>query len=301
MTMEQGYCYPGYNVRHARRLFENGFVTVPADGKAIYLENWQDFGLYKTPWEKLEQIARTIAPGHNISHVFGPESDLVGVDIDITDPGTSKKVQRLAQRMLGCTPFVRVGRWPKVAWYYRKSKRGEHRSIKTTRLEIFSDSGQMVWFGDHPVTNRPYMWPDKSPMQCDSGVCPVVSPEMVAAFVSAAKKVISEFYGDVQPGNGKSDMAEEMVKERKGKYNMDYKRVLLEQLTRMSPGKGNRHRIIVSVIGSMLAKGYNKTEIVKFLYRPYITRWQDGTNRMRKVEKIIRGFERRQARQGGKK
>ncbi|WP_339950722.1 bifunctional DNA primase/polymerase [uncultured Albimonas sp.] len=83
---------------------------------------------------------------------------LVGIDIDILDPDLAHAAEAIARRILGQTPLLRVGRWPKRLLVYRTE--APFRKIKVPGLEILSQGQQFVAFGIHPDTGQPYHWPE---------------------------------------------------------------------------------------------------------------------------------------------
>jgi len=303
------YSYAGWNLRTAKRLYDMGYITLPAHGKRLLIPGWETAGHRRYSWRDLACVAEKVntltgrtwaESGCNISHVFGNASDMVGVDIDILNPKVSERIQKIAVKIFGDTPFVRIGRWPKVAMYYRKSGTG-HRSSKNPGLEIFSSSGQMVWFGVHPGTNKPYVWPRKSPLSAESTCLPSINPAQIKQFLQVCLPIAAEVHGGV----GREEKAivpkSDMKAERSGKIGKEYRDVLLRQLAVMDPAKGNRHYIVVSVIGSMMHRGYSCNEIHKFLDGPYVKRFEslDRTDRHRKIDRIIRGFNRKMGRRNG--
>ena len=80
----------------ALKLFQRGWVTVPANGKRCLIKGWQHYG--KKPFiteNDIREFSTKHAQskfGTNTSHVFGPDSPLVAIDIDISDHATTKRV-----------------------------------------------------------------------------------------------------------------------------------------------------------------------------------------------------------------
>ena len=78
------------------------------------------------------------------------------------DPEHAAFADRLADDILGRTPLVRIGLAPKQIRVYRGGDL--IRSRKLHPLEIFSGSGQFIAFGWHEKADRPYIWPQRSPL-----------------------------------------------------------------------------------------------------------------------------------------
>ena len=65
--------------------------------------------------------------------------------------------------MLGDTPAMRIGLWPKRLLFYRAA---EPFCSISEPLEVLCAGRQFVAFADHPDTGKPYQWPDASPADC---------------------------------------------------------------------------------------------------------------------------------------
>jgi hypothetical protein len=76
----------------------------------------------------------------------------------------------------------------------------------------------------------------------------------------------------------------------------------MKQLSQMEPG--NRHEILISVVGSLVARGMGDEEIKAVLEIPYVRRFKgDRTNRPKKILSAILTARRKQSKSltGGKK
>lgn len=111
------------------------------------------------------------------------------LDIDAYDPVTADMIEALAIEMLGPAP-CRVGEAPKRSLLYRAV--GEIHGFKLTfdgnnRVNQIEIPAQMVVWGIHPRTGKPYTWP-RNPTHIDklSGV----TPEQLQAFFDAARRLL---------------------------------------------------------------------------------------------------------------
>lgn len=86
--------------------------------------------------------------------------DVIGLDIDATDPETAEQIERKAVEMLGAAP-MRVGNWPKRLLLYRCREPIGSRALSfpegegAGRVEL---PRQFVAEGIHPKTRKPYEW-----------------------------------------------------------------------------------------------------------------------------------------------
>ena len=94
-------------------------------------------------------------PAHGVGLRTG---GLVGIDIDILDPDPAHAAEAVARRVLGETPLLRVGLWPKRLLIYRTD--APFRKLQVPGLEILGQGQQFVAFGIHPGTGQPYHWPE---------------------------------------------------------------------------------------------------------------------------------------------
>ena len=70
------------------------------------------------------------------------------------------RIEQLARERLGDTPALRIGRAPKRLLVYRTME--PFKGIKRHPLEVLCLGQQFVAYAVHPVTNRPYEWPEDS-------------------------------------------------------------------------------------------------------------------------------------------
>ena len=105
--------------------------------------------------------------------------------------GTRWVSNEQADEILGTTPLVRVGLAPKHIRVYRADD--DHiRSRKLHPIEIFSGSGMFVGFGWHAKADRPYVWPQESPLtlDADSRAIPAVTRAQLERFTHEVFKVV---------------------------------------------------------------------------------------------------------------
>jgi putative DNA primase/helicase len=123
---------------------------------------------------------------------------VTGVDIDILDPDLAMQVQVLADAMLPATPLLRIGKAPKSLRVFQS---GYIRAKVSTpalilpssirvQVEALGTRNQFVSFGIHPETRQPYFWPGASPLDVPLADLPVLSDEVLHAFLAEAEAVM---------------------------------------------------------------------------------------------------------------
>lgn len=162
-------------------LLENGFAPIPikspdhpdrrSAGKAPLLPDWQHVSV-GTLTPDIVRSWRSRAKEQNTGLVCGL---LVAVDIDAPVAHIAEQLLEKAFDVLGASPFLRIGRAPKLAILYRVAQPAEKLATRALYLadgtklqvEILGAGQQLVGFGIHPDTGRSYHWPDASPLhQC---------------------------------------------------------------------------------------------------------------------------------------
>ncbi|MEE3098466.1 MAG: bifunctional DNA primase/polymerase, partial [Pseudomonadota bacterium] len=160
----------------ALSLLDQGYAPLPIKpgSKAPAPTRWSS-----VPIDEAQVEAWASAfPDHGVGLRTG---GLVGVDIDLLDPDLAHEAEAIACRVLGPTPLVRVGRWPKRLLLYRTGT--PFRKIQVPGLEILGRGQQFVAFGIHPDTAEPYHWPeDDTPLDVALDDLPAVTEAQCEAF-----------------------------------------------------------------------------------------------------------------------
>lgn len=287
----------------AVHLYDNGWQTIPTRGKEPFLPNSRIIGDYQTDRNTIETMAATAYPGANIGLPFGLGCSALSIDIDILDPEGAAALQQLTEKHLGPTPFIRVGRSPKVALFYRKDRR-ENWDYKTVHLpgfEVYAAGGsQMIIYGIHPVTKEPYQWTGtKEPLTHHPDELPTAHWPAIEQLIKEALPHLQKYYKPktpTSPGMLTPAFVRKITGERSplaGLTGWAYGQQLLLRLNEMEPG--NRHETIKLIIGSMVARGYPDNKIRAVLEAGYVRRFSgDGTDRFRKITKLL-GYYRQRA------
>jgi len=186
------------------RLWQNGFAPIPVKspdhpsrasaGKAPVLEGWQRITAEALTHEAIEAWRRR-SHETNTGLVCGR---LVAVDLDTPVTDVAERLRAAAFETLGPSRFIRIGRAPKLALLYRAAEPIEKLTTPALYLpdgtkllvEILGAGQQLVGFGIHPDTQRPYEWPDASPLDHHFDDLPEITPQALSAFRSTAEGIL---------------------------------------------------------------------------------------------------------------
>lgn len=130
-------------------------------------------------------------PGCGIGFACG---HVMPIDLDIVDGDLAHRAVATTEATLGPTPLLRIGRAPKRLLVYRCATPVRGRSVGP--IQVLGHGQQFVGFGIHPVTGRPYEWPEESPLDVPFDRVPLVTDEAVAAFLEAVRSILPE---DMRP------------------------------------------------------------------------------------------------------
>ena len=144
----------------AKRLASLGYypVPIPAGCKGPTIAGWQKLRL--TP-EDCDEYFPERGALVGVLHV-----NLLAIDIDVYDAELAETITAEAfKRFPGA--LERVGQAPKSAMFFRMDEPGFkvsnteklEKDGKSAQVEIRSVSRQIVAYGVHPDTNKPYTWP----------------------------------------------------------------------------------------------------------------------------------------------
>jgi hypothetical protein len=158
----------------------------------------------------IENWARTVP--NAISTGLCCNRNYFAVDIDVVSSNDlARSLMAVAFDKLGYTPFVRVGRAPKLLLVYRQ-KPGSITSTKRYAacgngdlVEILGNGKQFIAFGIHPDTHQPYTWiGEASPLESGPSEAPLVDQGDVDAFLNAVHEVMPLGTPDRRGKTGKS-------------------------------------------------------------------------------------------------
>jgi hypothetical protein len=145
-----------------RRLMlrRTGFAAIPVNGKAPVMNGWQN--KLNTTVEEIEQWERDFPHATNTGMLTRNTPTL---DIDILNKEAAVAIENLVgQRFNGY--LLRIGRPPKRAIPFRTETPFSKITANLVardgpsgqKLEFLCDGQQVVLFGTHPDTGKPYRW-----------------------------------------------------------------------------------------------------------------------------------------------
>lgn len=193
-------------------LVRNGYLPIPVFGPRVRCNSPGKQPAHREGWQKVrasEAAARDWSvefPSAINTGILAGE--IVGIDIDILEPGVAAAVIARAQTMARSgAPLVRYGRKPKALVLFRAAERFRKKLTPEYRLddgtkaqvEILADGQQFVAFGVHPETNAPYSWEGgRSPAIVGRDELPAIGAADLDSFMEDAKRMI-EGSGGVAP------------------------------------------------------------------------------------------------------
>lgn len=137
---------------------------------------WNELADRSAMQEEIEQW-RLQNGGGGVGLVFGNDP-VIGIDLDWSDEATAREAYATTTTLLGPTPLVRVGDWPKTFLFYAVAPDFHEPTTRHEGFETYTYGGQCVLFGRHP-RGFDYTWPKKSPLEISPHELPVVdSPKL---------------------------------------------------------------------------------------------------------------------------
>ena len=161
-------------------LCATGYDPIPVKGKGPFIKGWQKLG--RTNPDEIRLWTRTYAD-HLSTGILTARTP--ALDIDILDPEAAKAVEKLVREHFEERGYVlaRVGRAPKRAIPFRcdqpfpKILRSFAAPHENERLELLGDGQQLVAFGIHVETGKPYSWFGGEPGEVERDELPDISRE----------------------------------------------------------------------------------------------------------------------------
>lgn len=246
------------------RLHRNGWSTMPGYGKKALLLNWQQYNTRMPTEEEIEASCRTYLT-YDTALLTGGAAGTVAVDCDVLNLKLSAYIFDIADEIFSVTPAKRIGLRPKWLGVYRGSG---IRSCKPHPIEIFADSGYIVAYGIHPDTLQPYKWIDRELFDLTPADLPLVTQEMIDAFLMEAARVVESCHPRTgrrvdSGGSGNRGIFKRLQMERRGQHGRRWLDTLALQLAAARPGE--LHDRLISVVDALVARGYSDRAIHKFI------------------------------------
>ncbi len=130
----------------------------------------------------------------NVAATMGEASGRAfALDIDCMNAQVRDRIYNIAFEMLGRTPFVRVGRAPKTALFYRYMDQSPRNTVLRftdhldCMLEVQGHGKLMTMYGLHHVTGRYFHWPDLNPLSSPVSEAPEVTVQQLESFLHTVR------------------------------------------------------------------------------------------------------------------
>jgi hypothetical protein len=170
------------------QLRDNDWHAIPTRGKIPAVAKWERYCRSAPTDEEIVLWERRYPTATNTGIALGRQ---VCIDIDVaSDPGLAQQLRSEAVTIFGPTPFVRVGKAPKVALIYRAwepitTRRFKAASGNGDGIDVLSDGTQFIAFGIHPDTGQLYRWVgERSPLDAPpDDETPAITNAQVEAFL----------------------------------------------------------------------------------------------------------------------
>ncbi len=195
--------HPQTAVRH--QLKSAGFSPIPVDGKNPNFKQWQT--LIDVTSEAIAAWPRTHR-GRDNTGILTRNTPTLDADILVEEAAVA--VENLARERFEERGYflVRIGRAPKRAIPFRTdapfpkiTRNLSTPSIKEEqKLEFLGDGEQLVCFGFHPDTRKPYAWHGGSPGKIKHEDLPYITEQEAQAFMDNAVRLLVNEHGYTEAG-----------------------------------------------------------------------------------------------------
>ncbi|MFD2675992.1 bifunctional DNA primase/polymerase [Camelimonas lactis] len=175
------------DLRH--RLINNGYTPVPCVGKRPIPKAWTE-----------------LQPDHSQvdAYLSHPNTGIltgqvVGIDVDVLHLQAAAELRALVMTLPGGDKaLVRVGKAPKALYLFRSETPREKMlssafmidGIKA-QVEVMGMGQQVLAFGVHPDTAKPYTWETPSPLDVPLADLPLITAETVDQFLAEAATILA--------------------------------------------------------------------------------------------------------------
>ena len=280
----------------ATKARELGYSTIPVKPrkKSPIYAGWQ---VYNDRPPTAEMVAHWTQqnPEAGMGIVASSKRGYLMIDCDVLIEDKSRDCWRALVHIIGVKPPTRVGRAPK--WTALVGTGGKTiASRKPHPFEIFGSSGQVVAYGLHPHTLEPYRWYCGSPTETPIEELPIMTDAMVNQWLIRCHQLIGEIQTATQleryqRTKSTTTSRSDLSAARSGLRGADYSTVIKQQLEEMNDG--NRGTTLISVVTSLVGRGFSRAQIIRIANKPYLERFaNDEDHGPAYLDKIIDNAER---------
>ena len=184
-----------------KRLLAAGYLPLPVNGKAPPIAGWQDI---KATNKIIDTWENRYADATNTGTLT---RTIPTIDIDIMHPDAADAIEALAREHFEerGNILVRFGKAPKRAILLRTDEPFKKITRmfaasdgSTQQIEIMADGQQVVVFGTHKDTGRPYSWHGGEPGEIRRGDLPYVCEADARVFIDAATELLIKEFGFIK-------------------------------------------------------------------------------------------------------
>ena len=182
------------------KLLANGYAPLPIEGKRPPLKDWQTKTETNAAEIKLWEKVYPQATNTGILTQLTPT-----LDIDITNPEPAEAVEALVRERFEERGFVliRTGQAPKRAILLKTNTPFKKitgiviapNGDTDQKIELLADGQQVVVFGTHPKTGKPYSWFGGDPTSIKHEELPYVNEDEAKQFVADAVALLVKDFG----------------------------------------------------------------------------------------------------------
>lgn len=169
--------------RLALDLYDQGYrrllPLVPGEKRPRY-SNWQIYNSRDARLDEIERWSR-VCRDDGIGLAAGPVG---AVDLDHKDGEIAFAVREMADQIIGETPLVRIGEPHKGLRLYRTTAGLTTKTLQDLQIGVYATTGQVVLYGIHPRTGRPYERPEAGPLEVHADDIPLLTPYALDKFLA---------------------------------------------------------------------------------------------------------------------
>lgn len=184
----------------AQPLLNNGYTPIPvvAGEKRPAIKNWTNIN-YETSPDLLKGLCKK-HPNASTGILLG---NVCAIDIDVIDRELADICKSLVTDKLGDAP-CRFGNAPKSALFFKVHGPGFKKMLtgshivngQKAQVEILCEGQQVVVFGDHPDTQKPYYWPAQDILEVPISELPTITEAQAKEVLKQLKLVIASKAAD---------------------------------------------------------------------------------------------------------
>jgi RecA-family ATPase len=251
-----------------KRLLTAGYVPIPTEGKKPPVPGWQNLAATEAD---IDDWFRQYDTALNTGLLTRTTP---GVDIDVLDPDVADEIEALLWEIIGTRGMVRFGQPPKRAALFRTETPFKKiltpsftsPSGKKNKVEVLCDGQQIVVFGTHPDTGKPYAWHGGEPGDIARADLPELTRAAASEFITGATAIMRArgWTEEVRKLNGvhhagsASDDFDALYGNRERKYALAALQGCAEELATMAPASGRNDKLnaLAFRLGTMSTRGW---------------------------------------------